>query len=457
MLITSISGIRGTIGGVSGENLTPIDIVEFISAYGNWIKKNNDSPKICIGRDGRTSGKMIIDIAVQTLIGLGVDVINLNYATTPTVEMSVIEHNASGGIIITASHNPKTYNGIKMLNADGEFLSAQDGQDILDIKRVGLYDYADTDSLGVETLSRNHNKNHIQKILDLDLVDADLVRNQRYRITLDAINSVGGIAVPMLLEKMGVEVIGLYCQCNGDFQHSPEPLEENLGDLKSLVIQTESHLGIAVDPDVDRVVFISADGNMINEEYGIVMVADYVLSETPGNTVSNLSSSRALSDVTKKYGQKYFASAVGEKNVVEKMKTVGAVVGGEGSGGIIYPELHYGRDALVGIALMLTAMAKSKKTIQELRSDHSDYFIAKEKINLPNRQDIQSILDSLVDEFSNEEISIMDGVKIDFPDYWVHVRPSNTEPIFRIYVESMSFEESYTIAQDFISKIKNLL
>lgn len=457
MLITSISGIRGTIGGVPGENLTPTDIVGFVSAYGTWILKEHENPTIIVGRDGRKSGKMILDITVQTLIGLGIDVINLEYATTPTVEMSVISENAHGAIIITASHNPKEYNGLKMLNIIGEFLSAENGQAILDIKEKSKYTYAEVDSLGKETKLYNHTKDHIQKILDLDLVDIELVRSKNFKVSVDAINSVGGIAVPLLLEKMGVEIVGLYCECNGDFQHAPEPLENNLGELKSLVSKTESDLGIAVDPDVDRLVLVDEQGEMINEEYGLVMISDYVLSQTPGNTVSNLSSSRALADITKKYDQEYFASAVGEKNVVEKMKEVNAVIGGEGSGGIIYPELHYGRDALVGIALFLTQLAKSDKLASQIRAQYPDYYMAKEKVALPSRDKIQLVLDTLEEKYSNESTSLIDGLKIDFESSWVHVRASNTEPILRIYTEAQTIEEANKIANEFIGIIEALI
>jgi phosphomannomutase len=456
MLITSISGIRGTIGGEACNNLTPPDIVGFVSAYGTWILRQNKQASIIVGRDGRQSGKMILDIAVQTLIALGINVINLDYATTPTVEMSVISEKTDGAIIITASHNPKEYNGLKMLNNEGEFLSAAEGQEILDIKDSGNYLYADIENLGIETTSYNHTRDHIQKILDLDLVDAELIKSRKYKISVDAINSVGGIAVPLLLEKLGVEVVGLYCECNGDFQHAPEPLEKNLGELKSLVIKTQSDLGIAVDPDVDRLVFVDEKGQMINEEYTLVMVSDYVVSETVGNTVSNLSSSRALRDVTKKYNQEHYASAVGEKNVVEKMKEVNAVIGGEGSGGIIYPKLHHGRDALVGIALMLTYLAKKSVSIGELRNSYPDYYMAKEKVALPSRDHISVILDALEEKYSLESPSRIDGLKIDFTDSWVHIRASNTEPIMRIYTEAKTNKEAVTIAEKFIDEITTL-
>jgi phosphomannomutase len=457
MLITSISGIRGTIGGHQGDNLTPQDIVGFVSAFGTWIIRVNENPTILVGRDGRKSGKMILDITVQTLISLGIKVINLDYATTPTVEMSVISEKADGAIIVTASHNPKEYNGLKMLNEKGEFLSAQDGQVIINIKEEGEFMYANVDDLGSETKSYNHTKDHIKKILDLELVDVDLIKSKKLKVAIDTINSVGGIAVPLLLEELGVEVIGLYCECNGDFQHAPEPLEENLGDLKSLVLNTKSHLGIAVDPDVDRLVFVNEKGQMINEEYTIVMIADYVLSFTSGNTVSNLSSSRALSDVTKKHKGTYFASAVGEKNVVEKMKEVNAVVGGEGSGGIIYPELHYGRDALVGIALFLTYLAKSEKSTSEIRDLYPDYYMTKEKVSLPNRDQIQVIFDQLESEQSTESTSRIDGLKIDFESSWVHVRASNTEPILRIYTEAQTQAQAYKLAEQFIKRIQEII
>lgn len=459
MLITSISGIRGTIGGKPGANLTPPDIVGFVSAYGSWVLQKNTRPTIIIGRDGRTSGKMILDITLQTLISLGINVINLDYATTPTVEMSVISEKADGAVIITASHNPKEYNGLKMLNDKGEFLSADDGQSILDIKKSNKYHYVDVDSLGIETKSYNHTKEHIEKILELDLVDAELVRSKNLKVSVDAINSVGGIAVPMLLEKMGVEVVGLYLECNGEFQHKPEPLEKNLSELKSLVLKTKSDLGIAVDPDVDRLVLINEHGEMINEEYTIVMIADYVLSQTPGNTVSNLSSSRALRDVTEKYDQKYFASAVGEKNVVEKMKKVSAVIGGEGSGGVIYPVLHYGRDALVGIALFLTQLAMVNKTASLIRSEHPNYYMTKEKVDLPNRDKINQVLGQLESSYrlTADSVSSIDGLKIDFEDSWVHIRASNTEPILRIYAEAGSIDIANKLAETFINQIKNII
>ncbi len=453
MLITSISGIRGTIGGIPKENLTPIDITSFVSAYGTWVLNKESTPTVVVGRDGRVSGKMILDITVQTLIGLGVNVINLDYATTPTVEMQVIQHKADGAIIITASHNPKEYNGLKMLNEHGEFLSAEEGEAILTISQSKEISFAGVDALGTETKYYNHTKEHIEKICALDLVNVELIQSQKLKISVDAINSVGGIAVPMLLEKLGVEVVGLNCECNGEFKHTPEPLKENLSDLRSLVLQTESDLGIAVDPDVDRLVLVDEKGKMFGEEYTIVAIADYILSKTPGPTVSNLSSSRALSDIAKKHNQPYFASAVGEKNVVEKMKEVSAVFGGEGSGGVIYPPLHYGRDALVGIALFLTFMSEEKTSTSELRSRYVDYFMAKEKVVLGPNINVDDILDHFLSTYQSEKISNIDGVKIDFEESWVHLRKSNTEPIMRIYTEATSQDKADSLAQKIIKEI----
>ncbi len=477
MLITSISGIRGTIGGKSGENLTPQDIVLFISAYGTWNlskKKNNDTITIVVGRDARKSGGMILNLTISTLRGLGINVVNLDLATTPTVEMQVIDRNADGGIIITASHNPKEYNGIKMLNNYGEFLSAADGKEILKLGVENNHDFADVDNLGELEISYNHTLNHIQSILDSDLVDVDLIKSKKYKIALDAINSVGGIAVPMLLEKLGVEMIGLHCDPNGEFAHAPEPLEKNLGELKSLVGKVSADLGIAVDPDVDRLVLVDNNGEMFGEEYTIVSIADYVLSEKPGNTVSNLSSSRALADITQKYNGEYFASPVGEKNVVEKMKEVNAVIGGEGSGGVIYPELHYGRDALIGIALFLTYLAKRDISSSDLRDEYPNYFMAKEKVIFSEKFNVdkilehfwktyQSICHSGLDPESHihdsgyvVNISNIDGIKIDFENSWVHLRKSNTEPIMRIYTEAKSQDKANTLAERFINEIKNV-
>lgn len=457
MLITSISGIRGTIGGNSKENLTPIDIVSFVSAYGTWIKSKKESTTIVVGRDARVSGPMILELTTQTLVGLGIHVINLDLAPTPTVEMEVIRHNADGAIIITASHNPKEYNGLKMLNHEGEFLSATEGEEILDIARRANYSFSDVDRLGSVIFIKDHIENHIEKILDLNLVNVELVKSKHFTVVLDAINSVGGIAVPMLLEKMGVKVISLYCNPDGDFSHKPEPLEENLSDLKNMTKDSNADLGISVDPDVDRLVLVDNNGEMFGEEYTIVSISDYVLSENPGSTVSNLSSSRALSDVADKYSVPYYTSAVGEKNVVEKMKEVGAVIGGEGSGGVIYPDLHYGRDALVGIALFLSHLAKSGITSVELRKRYPDYYMAKEKIVLSDREKISIILETLKQQYSQENISTIDGLKIDFADSWVQVRASNTEPLLRIYTEAKTQLGADTLAKEFINEIGKML
>ncbi|MGB0925243.1 MAG: phosphoglucosamine mutase [Minisyncoccia bacterium] len=457
MLITSISGIRGTIGGNTGENLTPVDVVSFASSYATWILSQHKNPTIIIGRDARKSGSMILNLVSQTLCGMGVNIINLDLATTPTVEMMVIQHQAQGAIIVTASHNPKEYNGLKMLDEHGEFLSADQGTAILDIAKKQEFDFADVDSLGIEKKYYNHHQDHIQSILNLDIVDVDLIKFKKFKIAVDAINSVGGIAVPMLLEKLGVEIVGLYCEPNGEFQHKPEPLEQNLGELKSLVSKTESDLGIAVDPDVDRLVLVDDRGEMFGEEYTIVSIADYVLSQTPGNTVSNLSSSRALVDVTARYkNAEYTASAVGEKNVVELMKQTGAVIGGEGSGGVIYPPLHYGRDALVGIALFLSHLATSDVSSSELRKTYPNYHMAKEKINLTPDIDVDDILQKMYAKYQNEKTSNIDGVKIDFADSWVHLRKSNTEPIIRIYTEAQTPRDAADLAHRFINEVKRV-
>lgn len=458
MLITSISGIRGTIGGIPGENLTPIDVVSFISAYGQWINSQRENATIIIGRDARASGEMFLNISISTLTSLGINVINTDLAATPTVAMEVTRQGAQGGIIITASHNPKEYNGIKMLDEKGEFLSAQQGQELLDLIKVSKPEFSIVEQLGKVKRSYDHTRDHINDILDLDLVDAALVKKQNYTIAVDAINSVGGIAVPMLLEKMGVTVIGLHCEPHGDFQHAPEPVLENLHELVSLVGKTQADLGIAVDPDVDRLVLVNNHGKMFGEEYTIVSIADYVLSETPGNTVSNLSSSRALEDVAATYDVNYYPSAVGEKNVVEKMKEVNAVIGGEGSGGVIYPELHYGRDALVGIALFLTSLAKKSCTVAELRGGYNDYFMSKQKISLPSLGQVEMILSQLAVQYAhNHEVSAIDGVRVDFDGSWVHVRASNTEPILRIISEHSSQEEADASAQKMMDRIQKLL
>lgn len=457
MLITSISGIRGTIGGASEENLTPVDIVSFVSAYGQWVSLQYEKPTIIVGRDARQSGDMILMLTMATLLGLGIKVINLDLATTPTVAMEVVRQGAQGGIIITASHNPKEYNGLKMLDEHGEFLSATEGQELLDIIEENKFNYQPVELLGSITRSYNHTAQHIDDILKLDLVDVELIKSKKYTIAVDAINSVGGIAVPMLLEKLGVTVVGLYCEPNGKFEHPPEPLPQNLGELASLVTKTNADLGIAVDPDVDRLVLVDNTGNMFGEEYTLVAVADYVLSETPGNTVSNLSSSRALKDIAEKHKVEYHGSAVGEKNVVEKMKEVNAVIGGEGSGGIIYPELHYGRDALVGIALFLSHLAKSNISAQELRSTYINYFMSKQKISLPEMEGVAKLLPLFATSYSEHEVSTIDGVRVDFENSWVHVRASNTEPILRIYSEAPTQGEADELAERVMREINELL
>jgi phosphomannomutase len=457
MLITSISGIRGTIGGKPGESLTPLDVVSFVSAYGQWVLEYYESPTLVVGRDARPSGSMILSLVVQTLVGMGIHVVNVDMATTPTVEMEVIRRKAQGAIIVTASHNPKEYNGLKMLDDKGEFLSAEQGSYILKLSTDKTYTFTDVDSMGSITLSYNHTRDHIQDILDLDLVDVDLIQSKKFTVAVDAINSIGGVAVPMLLEKLGVQVVGLYCEPHGDFQHMPEPLEQNLGELKSLIGKVSADLGIAVDPDVDRLVLVDEQGNMFGEEYTIVSIADYVIGNTPGNTVSNLSSSRALSDVAETHGVNYYASAVGEKNVVEKMKAVSAVIGGEGSGGVIYPPLHYGRDALVGIALFLSHLATSHIPASELKKRYTVYYMAKEKIILESRDYVPMILNSLQEKYADQKIDTNDGLKIDFADSWVQIRASNTEPILRIYTEAKTQKHADDLAQECIHYIHNFL
>ncbi len=456
MLLTTIAGIRGTIGGKTGDNLTPVDIVSFISAYGAWNLSKKENPTIVVGRDGRKSGDMILNLAVSTLRAMGINVISLGLATTPTVEMQVVKHLADGGIIITASHNPKEYNGIKMLNDDGEFISEEAGEKILEIARDEDYTFAGTDGLGRLNNVDDHTEQHIDDILNLDLVDAQLVASKKYTIAVDGINSVGGVAVPILLEKMGVNVVGLYMNPDGEFAHKPEPLEENLGDLQSLVKNTDAHLGIAVDPDVDRLVFIDENGKMLGEEYTIVSIADYILSEKDGDVVSNLSSSRALRDLAEKHGREHFVSRVGERHVVDIMKESGAVFGGEGNGGVIYPELHYGRDGLVGIALFLTYLAKRNITPSLLRREYTDYFMAKEKVVLNKSIDVDAILEHFWNSYQSEKITNIDGVKIDFNDSWVHLRKSNTEPIMRVYTEAESQDKADTLAERFINEINNI-
>ncbi len=455
-LIKSISGIRGTIGGQSGDNLTPIDAVKFAAAYGVWLKEYAKKEKltVVIGRDARLSGEMIQNLVVSTLVGLGIDVIDLDLSTTPTVEIAVPLEKADGGIILTASHNPKQWNALKLLNEKGEFLNAAEGALILEIAEKEDFSFAEVDDLGSITRNDSYIDIHIDEVLNLSLVDADTIRKAKFKVVVDGVNSTGGIAIPKLLEELGVEVVKLYCEPSGHFPHNPEPLKEHLGDICELVIKEKADFGIVVDPDVDRLAFISNDGEMFGEEYTLVACADYVLSKTKGNTVSNLSSSRALRDISEKHGGTYEAAAVGEVNVVTKMKANNAVIGGEGNGGIIYPESHYGRDSLVGTALFLMLMAEKGGTVAELRASYPSYFMSKKKIQLTPDLDVDAILTAMAEKYKDEEISTIDGVKIDFPENWVHLRKSNTEPIIRIYTEAKSQSEADLLADRIINEIK---
>ncbi len=457
-LIKSISGIRGTIGGKVGNNLTPVDAVKFAAAYGTFLKNVNPNQKlkVCIGRDARISGPMIHNLVVNTLIGLGIDVIDLGLSTTPTVEIAVPLENAHGGIILTASHNPKQWNALKLLNEKGEFLSGTEGAQILDIAENESFDFVEVDNLGEVTVNDAYMDIHIDEVLSLKLVDVDSVRNRKFKVVVDGVNSSGGIIIPKLLEEMGVEVVKLYCEPNGHFPHNPEPLKEHLNDICKLVVEEKADFGIVVDPDVDRLAFISDDGEMFGEEYTLVAVADYVLSKTPGNTVSNMSSSRALRDITEKYNGKYEASAVGEVNVVELMKKNNAIIGGEGNGGIIYPEIHYGRDALVGVALFLTYLANQNQTVAELRASYPQYYMSKNKIELTPQIDVDGVLNQIAKKYATENVSTIDGVKIDFPTQWVHLRKSNTEPIIRIYSEAPTQKDADEIALRFVNELKQI-
>ena len=457
-LIKSISGIRGTIGGVEGNSLTPIDIVKFTSAYARFILEQKiESKTIVIGRDARISGFMLSNIVSGTLIGCGFDVIDIGLSTTPTVEVAVHDLKAAGGIILTASHNPKQWNALKLLNNQGEFISANDGEVILDYSTKNDFKFSLIDSIGKYQFDNSLNDSHINKVLDLDLVNIDLIKSKKYKVVLDAVNSTGGIIIPKLLKELGVECVELYCTPNGDFPHNPEPLPENLKDISNLVVKEKADFGIVVDPDVDRLAFVCEDGTIFGEEYTLVSVADFVLSKLGGNAVSNLSSTRALSDITNKHGGEYFASSVGEVNVVEKMKETSAIIGGEGNGGIIYPKLHYGRDALVGIALFLTYLSEKDLSVSELRSSYPNYFISKNKIQLTDSTDMQFIISELANKYSKEKINLIDGLKIDFDEGWVHLRKSNTEPIVRIYSESISKQKADKLASVFVEEIKSLI
>ncbi|MFV8370765.1 phosphoglucosamine mutase [Flavobacterium sp. LB2R40] len=455
-LIKSISGIRGTIGGKVGDNLTPVDAVKFASAYGTWLKKYIGKEKITVvvGRDARISGPMIHNLVVNTLIGLGIDVIDLGLSTTPTVEVAVPLEKAEGGIILTASHNPKQWNALKLLNEKGEFLNGEEGLKILEIAEAEAFHFSDVDDLGVIMINDAYMDIHIDEVLNLPLVDVDAVKAAKFKVVVDGVNSSGGIIIPRLLELLGVEVVELYCEPNGHFPHNPEPLKEHLTDISELVVKEKADLGIVVDPDVDRLAFICEDGEMFGEEYTLVACADYVLSKTPGNTVSNMSSSRALRDVTNLHNGSYEASAVGEVNVVELMKKNNAVIGGEGNGGIIYPELHYGRDSLVGVALFLTHLANKKMTVSALRASYPEYYMSKNKIELTPQIDVDAILVTMTEKYKNEDITTVDGVKIDFAENWVHLRKSNTEPIIRIYTEAASQEKADTLALRIIDEIR---
>lgn len=457
-LIKSISGIRGTIGGEPGDNLTPIDAVKFAAAYGTWLKGYSKKEKltVVIGRDARISGEMIQNLVVYTLVGLGIDVVDLDLSTTPTVELAVPLENADGGIILTASHNPKQWNALKLLNEKGEFLNAAEGAAILEIAEQESFMFSEVDDLGRIEKNDTYIDIHIQEVLNLSLVDATTIRNAKFKVVVDGVNSTGGIAIPRLLEELGVEVVELYCDPTGHFPHNPEPLKEHLKDICDLVVKEKADFGIVVDPDVDRLAFISNDGEMFGEEYTLVACADYVLGKTKGNTVSNLSSSRALRDITEKHGGTYEASAVGEVNVVTKMKVNNAVIGGEGNGGIIYPESHYGRDSLVGSALFLMLMAENGGTVAELRASYPSYFMSKKKIQLTPALDVDGILKAMAQKYQSEEISTIDGVKVDFAENWVHLRKSNTEPIIRIYTEAKSQSAADTLADKIINEIKEI-
>ena len=455
-LIKSISGIRGTIGGQVGENLTPIDAVKFAAAYGTWLKAQRDKEnyKVVVGRDARISGEMIQNLVMNTLVGLGIHVVDVGLSTTPTVEIAVPMEHADGGIILTASHNPKQWNALKLLNAKGEFLNGVEGEKILNIAEADTMQFAEVDDLGKITRNQAYIDLHIDAVLALDLVNVKAIKDAKLKVVVDGVNSTGGIAIPELLERLGVHPIKLYCEPNGHFPHNPEPLKEHLTDLSEMVVKERADFGLVVDPDVDRLAFMDENGEMFGEEYTLVACADYVLSKTPGNTVSNMSSSRALRDVTEKHDGTYEASAVGEVNVVELMKKNNAVIGGEGNGGIIYPASHYGRDSLVGVALFLSLVAEKDMQVSELRKTYTSYFMSKKKIQLTPQIDVDAILKTMEARYAKENITTVDGVKIDFAENWVHLRKSNTEPIIRIYTEAKSQEIADALADRFIGEIE---
>ena len=457
-LIKSISGIRGTIGGGQGDNLTPIDAVKYAAAYGAYVKlqRKKENYRVVVGRDARISGEMMQQLVMNTLVGMGINVIDLDLSTTPTVEMAVMMEKADGGIILTASHNPKQWNALKLLDHNGEFLNAAAGQKILDLAESADLQFAEVDFLGKIMRNDAYIDLHIDEILQLDLVDKAAIEKANLKVVVDGVNSTGGIAIPLLLEALGVEAIKLYCNPTGEFPHNPEPLKEHLGDLMKMVKDERADFGIVVDPDVDRLAFVDENGEMFGEEYTLVAVADYVLQNTPGNTVSNMSSSRALRDVTRKLGGEYHASAVGEVNVVQMMKDTNAIIGGEGNGGIIYPELHYGRDSLVGVALFLSYLAQAKVSVSTLRKEYPVYFMSKKKIQLTPQINVDEILAGMANIYSKEDVNTIDGVKINFKDHWVHLRKSNTEPIIRIYTEAATQEKADTIADAIIKEIKDI-
>ena len=457
-LIKSISGIRGTIGGPVGDGLSPVDVVKFTSAYAKIIRKSSTikTNKIVVGRDARLSGKMVEKLVVGTLMGMGFDVVNIGLASTPTTELAVTMEGACGGIILTASHNPKQWNALKLLNEKGEFLNKEEGEEVLALAENDDYEYVEVTELGKE-INKDYTDKHIEAVLGLKLVDVEAIKNANFKVALDCVNSVGGIILPKLLNALGVNTVtSLYGEPTGDFQHNPEPLEKNLQDIMNLMAKGENDVAFVVDPDVDRLAIISENGEMFGEEYTLVSVADYVLSHTPGNTVSNLSSTRALSDVTRAHGGSYEAAAVGEVNVVTKMKATNAIIGGEGNGGVIYPESHYGRDALVGIALFLSHLAHKAMKVSELRKTYPAYFISKQKIELSPAIDVDAILKQVEEKFASEKVNTIDGVKIDFPEKWVHLRKSNTEPIIRIYSEAKSMQEADELGQEIINIIEQL-
>ena len=457
-LIKSISGIRGTIGGAVGDNLTPIDAVKFAAAYGTWVKqqRKKEDYRVVVGRDARISGEMIQSLVMNTLVGMGIHVIDLGLSTTPTVEIAVPLEHADGGIILTASHNPKQWNALKLLDAKGEFLNAEEGAKILEFAEADTVQFSDVDSLGAISKNDAYIDIHIDEVLDLPLVNIEAIQKAKFKVVVDGVNSTGGIAIPLLLERLGVDAVKLFCDPNGHFPHNPEPLKEHLTDLSEAVVKEHADFGIVVDPDVDRLAFMDEKGEMFGEEYTLVACADYVLSKNPGNTVSNMSSTRALRDVTEKHGGTYEASAVGEVNVVTLMKKNNVVIGGEGNGGIIYPASHYGRDAFVGVALFLSLLAEKKMAVSELKASYPQYYMSKKKIALTPQLDVDSILKTIEETYASENITTIDGVKIDFPTNWVHLRKSNTEPIIRIYTEAGSQTEADALADRFIAEISKI-